>query len=53
MNSSSAFELQSLMCAEKKGAENDKYKETGRGLPTLTSGSPYTHTHTHKHLTSG
>jgi hypothetical protein len=38
MNSGSAFYLQSIMCAEKKGAENDKYKEAGRGLATLTSG---------------
>ena len=37
------------MCDEKKGAENDNYKEAERDLATLTSGSPHTHTHTHTH----
>jgi hypothetical protein len=37
------------MFAEEKEAENDKYKEAGRGLATLISGSTHTHTHTHTH----
>ena len=37
------------MRAEKKGAENGKYKESGRDLPTLTSSSPHARTHTHTH----